>query len=135
MKSDLKIVITGASSGIGRAVALKMAENNTFFLTSRRERELEEAAEEVRKLDGTAYIGVGDIRDPDQVKALSEMAINRMGGVDVLVANAGVGYFGFLEDMTLEEYDSQFETNVRGVFLWIKNLLPHMKTQGHGQIV
>ncbi|MBD3207184.1 SDR family NAD(P)-dependent oxidoreductase, partial [Candidatus Bathyarchaeota archaeon] len=133
--SDLRIVITGASSGIGRAAALKMAEGNTFYLTSRRQKELENVAEEVRSLSGTAHMGVGDIRNPDQVNLLSETALSVLGGVDVLIANAGVGYFGLLEDMTLEEYDAQFETNVRGVFLWIKNLLPHMKEQEHGQII
>jgi NADP-dependent 3-hydroxy acid dehydrogenase YdfG len=135
MTDSLRIIITGASSGIGKAAAVKMANSNVFFLTSRRLRELEQVAEEVRKHNGIAHIGVGDIRIPDQINKLSEMALEQLGGVDVLIANAGIGYFGLLENMTLEEYNSQFETNVRGVFFWIKNLLPLMKSQGHGQII
>jgi NADP-dependent 3-hydroxy acid dehydrogenase YdfG len=55
--------------------------------------------------------------------------------VDVLVANAGVGYFGNLEDLTEEDYDRQFDINVKGVFLWLRKVLPGMKARNSGQII
>lgn len=135
MSSHLGIVITGASSGIGRATALELARGNRLFLTSRRLSKLKAVAGEVEEMGGIAFVGEGDVRQPGDVERLSEMALDKLDGVDVLFANAGVGYFGPLEEMTLEEYNTQFETNVRGVFLWLKNILPHMKAQNRGQIV
>ncbi|MFP3951122.1 MAG: SDR family oxidoreductase [Candidatus Bathyarchaeia archaeon] len=135
MSSKLRVVITGASSGIGRAAAIELAQGNKLFLTSRRLPELKGVAGEVEERGGVAHVGAGDVTLPKNVRRLSEASLDMLGGVDVLFANAGVGYFGPLEEMTLEEYNSQFETNVRGVFLWIKHLLPHMKAQKSGQIV
>jgi len=61
--------------------------------------------------------------------------MEKLGTVDVMFANAGVGHFGNLENMTIEQYDVQFNTNVRGVFLWLRKVLPIMKKQNSGQII
>ena len=135
MVKPLKIVITGASSGMGRAVALELASGNSLFITSRRTEKLNEVAKEIEAKGGEACIGTGDIRDVNAVERLSKAALSKLGGVDVLFANAGIGFFGPLEQMTVEQYNLQFDTNVRGVFLWIKHLLPEMKKQKSGQII
>jgi NAD(P)-dependent dehydrogenase (short-subunit alcohol dehydrogenase family) len=127
MAQPLKMIITGASSGIGRAVALEFASGNRLFITSRRTEKLNEVAKEIEAKGGEAYVGARDIRDVNAVERLSNAALDNLGGVDVLFANAGIGFFGLLEQMTVEQYNLQFDTNVRGVFLWIKHLLPEMK--------
>ena len=131
-----RILITGASSGIGEAIALEMApEGHSFYLTGRNEVRLKTVCKKVRDLGGTASIGVGDVSDEKTVEEMFSAVESSMGGVDVLVANAGVGHFGNLEDMTVDQFDEQFDTNVRGVFLWMRKVLPGMRSRNSGQII
>lgn len=131
-----RILITGASSGIGEAIALEMApEGHTFYLTGRNEQRLKEVCKKVKSLGGKVFLGVGDVSDVDSVDNQFSEAEAMMGGVDVLVANAGVGHFGNLEDMTVSQFDEQFNTNVRGVFMWMRKVLPGMKSRNTGQIL
>ena len=131
-----RILITGASSGIGEAIALEMApEGHTFYLTGRNKNRLKAVCEKVKGLGGKVFIGVGDVSDAKSVDNQFAEAEAMMGGVDVLVANAGVGHFGNLEDMTVSQFDDQFNTNVRGVFLWMRKVLPGMKSRNSGQII
>ncbi|MHA2426270.1 MAG: SDR family oxidoreductase [Candidatus Thorarchaeota archaeon] len=131
-----RILITGASSGIGEAIAVEMAPSgHTFYLTGRNEERLKTVCTKVKDLGGKVFISVGDVSDEHSVDNQFAEAEAMMGGVDVLVANAGVGYFGNLEDMTISQYDEQFNTNVRGVFLWMKKALPGMKERNSGQII
>ncbi len=131
-----RIVITGASSGIGRAIALEMAAaGHTIFLIGRDETRLDKVATEVEAAGGQAFFAVGDVANEKIVDAHFKSVEAKMGGVDILVANAGVGYFGNLEDMSVSQFDEQFNTNVRGVFLWLKKVLPGMKTRDNGQII
>jgi NADP-dependent 3-hydroxy acid dehydrogenase YdfG len=130
------IVITGGSSGIGRATALQLApECHSFLLIGRNEERLEDTCREVEELGGKAIAATGDVASAKDVEKQYRKAIDEFGRVDVLIANAGVGYFGNLEELTIQEYDEQFDTNVRGVFLWIKQVLPNMKERDAGQIV
>ncbi len=131
-----RILITGASSGIGEAIALEMApEGHTFYLTGRNEQRLKEVCKKVKSLGGKVFLGVGDVSDVDSVDNQFSEAEAMMGGVDVLVANAGVGHFGNLEDMSVSQFDEQFNTNVRGVFMWMRKVLPGMKSRNTGQIL
>ena len=131
-----RILITGASSGIGEAIALEMApEGHTFYLTGRSEERLKSVCKKVKSLGGKVFLGVGDVSDDQSVDAQFSEAEAMMGGVDVLVANAGVGHFGNLEDITVSQFDEQFNTNVRGVFLWLRKVLPGMRERNSGQIV
>ncbi len=131
-----RILITGASSGIGEAIALEMApEGHTFYLTGRNEERLKTVCKKVKSLGGKVFISTGDVSDDQSVDAQFSEAEAMMGGVDVLVANAGVGHFGNLEDMTVSQFDDQFNTNVRGVFLWMRKVLPGMRERNSGQII
>ncbi|MFW9768522.1 MAG: SDR family oxidoreductase [Candidatus Thorarchaeota archaeon] len=131
-----RILITGASSGIGEAIALEMASGgHTFYLTGRNEERLKAVCAKVNTLGGKVFTGVGDVSDEEIVDMQFAEAEAMMGGVDVLIANAGVGYYGNLEDMTVSQFDEQFNTNVRGVFLWMRKVLPGMKKRNKGQII
>ena len=135
-KTSLRILITGGSSGIGEAVALEMAKSgHSFYLTGRNEGHLKAVCDSLTSLGCIAYFGVGDVSDENKVNQMLEEAKSKLGGVDIVFANAGVGYFGNLEDMTIEQYDEQFNTNVRGVFLWLNKTLPLLKAQSSGQII
>jgi 3-oxoacyl-[acyl-carrier protein] reductase len=133
---SFRIVITGGSSGIGEATAFEMAKSgHRFYLTGRNEVRLQKIVDELHSLGCDAYYGVGDVSDETSARLMFDEIKQKLGGVDVLFANAGVGYFGNLEDLTLEQYDAQFNTNVRGVFMWINMVLPLMKEQNSGQII
>jgi 3-oxoacyl-[acyl-carrier protein] reductase len=137
MVSNLKrIVITGGSSGIGREIALQTAsDGHSIFLVGRNKERLKKAAQEVESAGGQAFYAVGDVSDEKTVESHFSEASSKMGGVDVLVANAGVGHFGNLEDMSISQFDEQFSVNVRGVFLWMRKVLPGMKSRNSGQII
>ena len=131
-----RILITGASSGIGEAISLEMApDGHTFYLTGRNEERLKTVCKKVKSLGGKVFIGVGDVSDDQSVENQFSEAEAMMGGVDVLVANAGVGHFGNLEDMAISQFDEQFNTNVRGVFLWMRKVLPGMRERNSGLIL
>ncbi len=133
---SLRIVITGGSSGIGEATALEMAKSgHRFYLTGRNEGRLQKIVAELHSLGCDAYYGVGDVADEKISEQMFSEIKQKLGGVDVLLANAGVGHFGNLEDLSLDQFDSQFNTNVRGVFLWLKMVLPLMKGQNSGQVI
>jgi NADP-dependent 3-hydroxy acid dehydrogenase YdfG len=131
-----RIVITGASSGIGEALALEMAgDGHIFYLIGRDQSRLEKVKEEVQRAGGTAYIGIGDVGDKNDVDEFFAHIKKKMLGIDVLFANAGVGHFANLEDLTVSQFDEQFDTNVRGVFLFLRKVLPEMRKQDSGQII
>jgi len=107
------IAITGASSGIGQEIALEMAPNgHSFFLMGRSKERLRSVQKEVEMLGGKAIIGIGDVSDAETVDRMYTTIQRDLGKVDVFVANAGVGHFGNLETLSIEEYDEQFNTNV-----------------------
>ncbi|MGY5875589.1 MAG: SDR family NAD(P)-dependent oxidoreductase [Candidatus Thorarchaeota archaeon] len=135
--SDMKrIVITGASSGIGRAIALEMASDGyQLFLIGRNEERLMEVMQQVKDLGASAYVGIGDVGIEQDVDRLYDEVQESMNGVDILIANAGVGHFGNLEDLTVTQFDEQFNTNVRGVFMWLRKVLPEMRQRNSGQII
>ena len=135
-KDSFRIVITGGSSGIGEATAFEMAKSgHRFYLAGRNEERLQKIVTELHSLGCEAYYGVGDVADEKIAEQMLSEINQKLGGVDVLLANAGVGHFGNLEDLSLDQYDNTFNTNVRGVFLWMKMVLPLMRDQNRGQII
>ena len=73
------------------------------------------------------FQGLGDVAAEADVTRLYSEAVEKLGDIDVAVLNAGVGRHGNIEDISVEDFDLQFNTNVRGVFMWLKQILPHMK--------
>jgi NAD(P)-dependent dehydrogenase (short-subunit alcohol dehydrogenase family) len=127
-----RALVTGATSGIGRAVALKLAEAGaTVLVTGRRADLCRETVEAVENAGGTAQYFVADLGDLDDVRRLAEEA----GEVDVLVNNAGIFPYALVLDQDLETYEQVFDVNVRAPYFLTAALLPKMIAKGGGSIV
>lgn len=131
-------LITGASRGIGRSIALVYAsEGANVVLTGRTRSDLESLASEISARYGTKAIVVpGSVSNPDDVRKAVDTALKEFGRIDILVNNAGIpGPLKNLQDITESEWDNVIDTNVKGVFLFTKQVLPHMLAQKSGNIV
>jgi 3-oxoacyl-[acyl-carrier protein] reductase len=133
---DLKngtAVVTGASKGIGRAIAAALAgEGMRLVIGARTPGPLEEAA---RGIGGEVETVAGDVGDEAVAARLVETAVRRFGRLDLVVNNAGIGHHGRLEDMDPAEFDRVYRTNVRGPFLLMKAAIPVMRRQKAGTLV
>lgn len=133
---DTVVVITGASSGIGRATALAFAEKgNWVVLAARDEAALEEVAQDCEDRGGTAMVVPTDVRDEGQVQELARQAIEFYGRIDVWVNNAAVTLFGRFEETPSDVYRQVFETNLFGYIHGMRSVLPHFREQGHGTLI
>ena len=134
---DRVALITGGSSGIGRAAAVAMArEGANIALTARRAERCEEAVAEIEGLGGQALALPGDVANAKHVAGLVAATVERWGRLDIVVPNAGInGVFAPIEDITPEEWDQTHNINVRGTFLTVKYAIPHLRAAGGGSIV
>jgi NADP-dependent 3-hydroxy acid dehydrogenase YdfG len=131
-----KVLITGGSSGIGEALAVRLArEGSAIYLTGRSEERLEFVRKKAEDLGAKCFSQAGEVSNSAIAKSIVADANSKMGGINVLIANAGVGAFKIWEEMTDKDFDSQFNTNVRGVFVYIREVLPIMKEKNLGQII
>lgn len=139
MRRDLRglaAVITGASSGIGRAAALAFArEGVRVVLGARRTDRLDEAVKAIQGGGGEARGLETDVTHPDQVHRLIGEAVTAFGRLDILVNNAGVGYSGRIESMPVQEIRHLFEVNVMGTLYGIQAAVPIMRSQRSGHII
>ena len=124
-------VVTGASSGIGRASALALAQEGYAVVFSGRRQELiEEAAKEGAASGARTLAVVADVRDPNSVKALFEETVGAFGRLDLLFNNAGTfSPQSLLEDLTFEQWKNVVDTNLTGVFLCTQEAFRVMKAQ------
>lgn len=130
------VVITGASSGIGRLLALRMAESGAqVALVARRESELEAVADEIRGAGGRAEVIPCDVGDRDQALAAAEHAAERLGRVDVVVNNAGFGHHRPFLEWEIEDMERLMQVNFMGSLYFTKALLPAMVNRGSGWLV
>lgn len=129
-------LVTGASRGIGKAVAMAIAtEGAHVVLVARSAFQLDSTSKEIEGKGFSASAEVADTTIPAQVeKAINETA-SRFGRLDILVNNAGMGHFKPAIDMTLDEFDEMWNLNMRGVFVATKAALPHMIKARRGTIV
>ncbi len=133
---DSVIVITGASSGIGRATALEFAKRRaSLFLAARRAEVLEELALECNRLGGRAIAFPTDVTDENQVQALAKGAIATFGRLDVWVNNAAVTMFARFEEAPSEAYRRVIETNLFGYIHGARAALPLFREQGSGVLI
>lgn len=131
-------LITGASRGIGRSIALAYAsEGADLVVTGRTKPDLEALAAEIKSKHGTRTVVVpGSVSRADDVRHAVDTALKEFGKIDILVNNAGIpGPVKSLQDITESEWDEVINTNVKGVFLFTKQVLPHMLAQKSGNIV
>ena len=132
-----KVLITGASRGIGAECARTFAKNgyNVAINYFRSEKNALDLKAEINDGGGVAEIFKADVSDEKQVEEMISAVVKRFGKVNVLVANAGVSKSGVFSDMTQSDFDKIFDTNVRGVFNVVKGVLPHMYERESGSIV
>lgn len=136
---DLKgrnALITGASRGLGRAMAIALAgQGANLILVARDKEKLDSVAAEVRAAGSTASTHVADITQEDQVLALEKEISSTFGKVQILINNAGTNLRKDLTDFTLAEWRLVQDTNVTSAFLMCRSFVPHMKGTGYGRIV
>ena len=130
-------IITGAGSGIGRAIALAYAKEGAKVVAfGRTKSRIEETAAEIAALGQSALAVAGDVTRGADVKSAVEAALRRFGGVDILVNNAGVtGPSVRIEGVEESEWDETMNTNVKGLFLFTKAVLPQMIKEKRGNII
>ena len=134
--SDKVVLVTGASSGIGRALALELGRRGaTVGLLARRGDVLEEVAREVESAGGKALSLPADVRDAAQVEAATKKLIERYGKIDVLVANAGMSTTTAGTDLNAAEANDVIAINVMGVVNSVSAVLPHFLERKQGHLV
>jgi NADP-dependent 3-hydroxy acid dehydrogenase YdfG len=126
-------LLTGASSGIGTAAAHALAhEGVDVALAARREERLNEIAADLAEYDVETLVIPTDVRDEESVEAMIEETVERFGGLDILLNNAGLGRGGDVESLSTEDYRLMQDTNVDGMFFATRAALPHLKdSQGN----
>lgn len=130
------VVITGASSGMGRATALEFARNgNTVVLAARRKGALEVLAEECERIGGQALSVPTDVSKEDEVNAIARKAWDKFGRLDVWVNNAAVTLFGRLEEVPTDAVHKVLDTNLMGYIYGARAVLPYFREQGHGILI
>ena len=130
-------LITGAGRGIGQAIALAYArEGARLSLGARSVSELEETADECRKLGAEVLITPTDVTDVSQVESLIAATVERYSAIDILINNAGIGGpVGVLQDNDLDAWINTVQINLIGVYLCCRAVVPVMKRQNAGRIV
>lgn len=140
MRLENKVaIITGGGRGIGRAFALRFAQEGAkVVVTQRTTTEIEGTVSEIKASGGNALAVTMDIRDPEQVNKMIQRAADEFGGIDILINNAG--FYGGLghkrwDDWSLEEWRASWDINVVGGWLCAKGVVPYMRERGKGKIV
>ncbi len=130
------VAITGASSGIGEATALLLAERGArLVLAARGEERLETVAGRIASLGGEVAHVVADVRRREDLTTLVDLALARYGRLDVLVGNAGIGPISPLDALRVEEWEEMIDVNLKGFLYGIAAALPVFRRQGAGHFV
>lgn len=130
-------LITGASKGLGKAMAVALAEAGaSIALVSRDESKLNDAAKQIRDSGGRAEVFVADVTDEAQVAHVREQFTAKFGGaLHILINNAGINIRKSVTDFTLAEWNSVMNTNLTSAFLLCRAFVPMMKGHGYGRIL
>ncbi len=130
------VLITGASSGIGKETAIQFPKRGaTLVLVARRKQKLANLKKDLQKFSVPIMICQCDVSDKSQVKEMSQKVLEEFGSIDILVNNAGFAIYGYVYDLTIEEIESQMATNYFGMIYCTKNFLPSMIEKKSGHIV
>jgi NAD(P)-dependent dehydrogenase (short-subunit alcohol dehydrogenase family) len=134
-------IVTGGSRGIGLATATALcSEGIDVLLCGRSSDALDRAVNRIKSKVESSAAGrvtsmVTDVRRPEQVQSLVESAVQQLGGLDILINNAGVGRFRPLSELTMEDWLETIETNLSGVFYCCRASIPVMRKGNGGWIV
>ena len=133
---DRRAIVTGASSGIGKGIAMRFAKMGVkVVLSARRQEELEGVASEIRSHGGTAIVAPCDVTNPEDVTRVVRTAVDELGGVDIMVNCAGIAGPMIFEETPPERFRQHMDVNYFGAVEFVRNVLPIMKEQGNGYIV
>ncbi len=125
------IIVTGSGRGIGKYIAKRLAaEGANIVVTARTKEEIEKVSSEINSKGGSAISIMGDVTRQADVRNIIVKTINKFGKVDILINNAGVGLRKSLLDTEEEEFSEVMDVNVKGVFLFMKNIIPEMEKSG-----
>lgn len=131
-------LVTGASRGIGRAIAIGMAKRGFDVAINDIERQkeaLEEVAKEIEAVGRRSLAVYADVSNKTDVEAMVQTTLDTFGRIDAVVNNAGILIASYVEHLKEEHWDSVLDVNAKGTFLVIQAVLPHMKKQKYGRIV
>ena len=133
----MNILITGASRGIGRAVAIEFAKNkhNIIICAKSDLEDLKKTRQLVENEGVSCYIGLCDVTNEDSVKEFISDSAKAIGKTDILINNAGISYIGLLQDMSLEDWNKVLSTNLTSAFLMSKYVIPEMLKKQSGHII
>jgi NAD(P)-dependent dehydrogenase (short-subunit alcohol dehydrogenase family) len=130
-----RVVLTGSAHNIGAATARRFADEGARLVLCDVDPAVEHTAAAIRGRGGEATAIVADVAVHEVVERLAAAAVDRLGGVDVLVNNAAVQRVGPVTDLSVADWDDTFAVNVRSCFLTSRELVPHMRAAGGGAIV
>jgi 3-oxoacyl-[acyl-carrier protein] reductase len=129
-------IVTGASRGIGKSIALTLAKQGASLIIHGTNVELlENLADEIRTLGRECIVKAGDVADPHVAREVVEVAIHTFGRIDILVNNAGMNIRTSTLEMELEDWKRVLDVNLNGTLYFCKEVLPHMIKQNGGKIV
>ena len=127
-------IITGASKGIGKNLAIKLSDNYFIYLISRNKKKLEETKQIIEDKNNNCEIIPCDITQNESINKISSM-IKNLEKIELLINNAGLGVFKNISDTTIEEWDKTINTNLKGSFLMTKMVVNKFKSNRKGKIV
>ena len=132
-----RVLVTGSGTGIGRGVALEFAREGAAVVLhyAHSEAGAASAVDEIRSGGGTAEAFQADLADIEQVRALASQAIDFLGGLDVLVNNAGITMNKPFLQVTPEQFDTLYDVNIRGMYFLTQAAVPTMIEQGSGAVI
>ncbi|MCC9604064.1 SDR family oxidoreductase [Stieleria sp. JC731] len=135
--TDRVAIVTGGSKGLGAAMAAGLASaGSKIALCARNQTEVEQAAQQISEQYGVDAIGVAaDVTDQQQVEHLVDTVVDRFGGIDILINNAGINIRGPIDELSYDEFRKVQQVNVDGVWLTCKAVISHMRSRGAGRII
>jgi NAD(P)-dependent dehydrogenase (short-subunit alcohol dehydrogenase family) len=129
-------IVTGGGTGIGRGIALSLAQAGVnVVVTGRRQGPLDEVSDAIGQAGGKCRGIVADVSVEGDVRQLVERTVQAFGTVNIVVSNAGIGGSGFIHDHSVETWDRVMATNLRGPFLLARHTLPLMRAQRYGHLI
>ena len=134
-------LVTGGSRGIGLAVAKELLRRNcNVMISGRSEKSLEEAAMQLRQVNNDTDVGShdvcrGDVQKACDAKQMIRSTVDKFGGVDIVINNAGVGIFEDVSEQSVEDWDCVISTNLSGVFYCCQAAIPYLRERGGGWII
>ncbi|MFL9844864.1 SDR family oxidoreductase [Flavobacterium rhizosphaerae] len=130
------VVVTGASSGIGRAIAVALSKAGAkVVLSARRENELKAIIAEIKAFGGIADYVVTDIKNKADVFRLTDFAIEKFGFIDVMINNAGVAHLSRIDETDIDGWEEMIDVNLKGVLYGFAAVMTVFKKQQHGHII